>query len=141
MPRPPKHVPPDTLGGRIRAARENLHLSLANVAANRYSTSLISQIERNRIEPSQESLAFLAEQLQLPLDELKVLAQQQKETDAETHHYIVYEALRTEAFQALAAKRPYRAHDLLKGLNMSQIPSSLRWRLVALRGQCSFTLR
>jgi transcriptional regulator with XRE-family HTH domain len=141
MPRPPKHVPPDTLGGRIRAARENLHLSLAEVAARRYSTSLLSQIERNRVEPSQESLEFLASQLQLPLDELKVLAQQQRESDTEAHHYMLYEALRTEALQALAAKRPYRAHGLLEGLNLSQIPSSLRWRLVALRGQCSFTLR
>ena len=35
MPRPPKHVPPDTLGGQIRAARERLHLSLARVAADR----------------------------------------------------------------------------------------------------------
>ena len=49
MPRPPKHVPPETLGGRIRAARESLNLSLAKVAAERYSTSLISQIERNRV--------------------------------------------------------------------------------------------
>jgi len=67
MPRPPKHVPPHTLGGHIRAARERLNLSLANVAGDRYSTSLISQIERNRIEPSQESLRFLAEKLLIPL--------------------------------------------------------------------------
>ena len=141
MPRPPKHVPPDTLGGRIRAARESLHLSLANVAAGRYSTSLLSQIERNRVDPSQESLQFLAERLQLPLEELKVLARQQRESETETRHYIVYEELRTKALQALVAKRPYHARDLLKHLNMSQIPASLRWRLAALRGQCSFTLR
>ena len=51
MPRPSKHVSPDTLGGRIRAAREHLQLSLADVAHGHYSTSLISQIERTRIEP------------------------------------------------------------------------------------------
>ena len=81
MPRPPKHVPPDTLGGRIRAARAQLRLSLKHVAANRYSTSLLSQIERNRIEPSYESLQFLADQLQLPFDELLVLSQQHKESE------------------------------------------------------------
>ncbi|TMB81240.1 MAG: helix-turn-helix transcriptional regulator [Chloroflexi bacterium] len=141
MPRPPKHVPPDTLGGRIRAAREGLHFSLAHVAAGRYSTSLISQIERNRVEPSQESLQFLAEQLQLPLEELQVLAQQQRESEVEARQYTVYQELRTEALQALAAKRPYQARDLLKGLNMAQIPAPLRWHLAALRGQCYFTLR
>src|SRR5438128_9323066 len=141
MPRPPKHVPPDTLGGRIRAAREGLHFSLAHVAAGRYSTSLISQIERNRVEPSQESLQFLAEQLQLPLEELQVLAQQQRESEVEARQYTVYQELRTEALQALAAKRPYHARDLLKDLNMAQIPAPLRWHLAALRGQCYFTLR
>ena len=141
MPRPPKHVPPDTLGGRIRAARENLHLSLERVAAGRYSTSLISQIERNRVEPSQESLQFLAERLQLPLEELKVLAQQQRESEVEAHQYKIYQELRTEALQALSAKRPYQARDLLKDLNLAQIPAPLRWRLAALRGQCYFTLR
>ena len=141
MPRPPKHVPPDTLGGRIRAAREGLHFSLAHVAAGRYSTSLISQIERNRVEPSRESLQFLAEQLQLPLEELQVLAQQQRESEVEARQYTVYQELRTEALQALAAKRPYHARDLLKDLNMAQIPAPLRWHLAALRGQCYFTLR
>src|SRR5205085_851929 len=131
MPRPPKHVPPDTLGGRIRAARENLHLSLASVAAERYSTSLISQIERNRVDPSQESLQFLAEQLQLPLEDLKTLALQQRETEAEARQYKAYEELRVEASQALAGKRPYQVRDLLQGLNLSQIPSALRWRLAA----------
>ena len=93
MPRPPKHVPPDTLGGRIRAARESLHLSLAHVAGDRYSTSLISQIERNRVEPSRESLQFLAERLQLPLEELRALAQQQRESEVEAHQYKIYQEL------------------------------------------------
>ena len=61
MPRPLKNVSPDTLGGRIRAARQTLHLSLSEVAGQEYSTSLISQIERNKIEPSAGSLKYLAE--------------------------------------------------------------------------------
>lgn len=141
MPRPPKHVPPDTLGGRIRAARESLHLSLAHVAGDRYSTSLISQIERNRVEPSEESLQFLAKRLQLPLEELKVLAKQQRESEVEAHQYKIYQELRTEALQALSTKHPYQARDLLKDLSLGQVPTPLRWRLAALRGQCYFTLR
>src|SRR5579871_3273030 len=97
MPRPSKHVSPDTLGGRIRAAREHLHLSLADVAAGQYSTSLISQIERNRIDPSHESLRFLADRLQLPLEALEVLAQQNRENEIAAPLYKSYEDLRIEA--------------------------------------------
>src|SRR5881275_451856 len=86
MPRPLKNVSPDTLGGRIRAARQTLHLSLSEVAGQEYSTSLISQIERNKIEPSAGSLKYLAERLHLPLNELTVLAQQHRDTEVETHN-------------------------------------------------------
>ncbi|MEO8971487.1 MAG: helix-turn-helix transcriptional regulator, partial [Ktedonobacteraceae bacterium] len=141
MPRPPKHVPPDTLGGRIRAARAELRLSLAHVAADRYSTSLISQIERNRVEPSYESLQFLADQLQLPFDELLVLSQQHKESEAEARQYKLYDELREESARQLANKYAIKALTPLQQLNISQIPSSLRWRLAALRGQCYFTQR
>ncbi|HLJ34640.1 MAG TPA: helix-turn-helix transcriptional regulator [Ktedonobacteraceae bacterium] len=141
MPRPPKHVPPDTLGGRIRAARAQLRLSLAHVAANRYSTSLISQIERNRVEPSYESLQFLADRLQLPFDELLVLSQQHKESEAEARQYKLYDELREESARLLANQHAIKALAPLQSLNMSQVPSSLRWRLAALRGQCYFTQR
>ena len=63
MPRPSKPVSPNTLGGRIRAARKNLQLSLAEVADGHYSTSFLSQIERNLLDPSSESLKFLADRL------------------------------------------------------------------------------
>ncbi len=141
MPRPPKHVPPNTLGGRIRAARENLHLSLANVAGDRYSTSLISQIERNRVEPSQESLEFLAQRLTLPLEELKLLVQQQREAEVQDHQVHLLETLYSKAAQAFAAKQPYEVLRLLKGLNFSRIAPELRWRFAALRGQCYFRIR
>ncbi|HVB23240.1 MAG TPA: helix-turn-helix transcriptional regulator [Ktedonobacteraceae bacterium] len=141
MPRPPKHVPPETLGGRIRAARSQLRLSLAHVAANRYSTSLISQIERNRVEPSYESLQFLADQLQLPFDELLELSQQHKESEAEARQYKAYDELREESARLLANQHITKALTPLQALSMSQMPSSLRWRLAALRGQCYFSQR
>src|SRR5947209_20320022 len=106
MPRPLKNVSPDTLGGRIRAARQSLHLSLAEVAGQEYSTSLISQIERNKIEPSAGSLKYLAERLHLPLDELAILAKQHRESEVETHKYQKIEDQRIRAAQLLEDNHP-----------------------------------
>jgi tetratricopeptide (TPR) repeat protein len=118
-----------------------MRLSLKEVAGQRYSTSLISQIERNRVEPSQDSLQYLAERLNLPLDELVVLAQQNRESEAEGSKYKAYEEQRAQAAQLLEASRPRRALEQLNSLNISQISSPLRWRIFALRGQCYFALR
>jgi len=141
MPRPPKHVSPDTLGGRIRAARERLQLSLADVAEGHYSTSLISQIERNRADPSHESLRFLAKRLALPLEDLETLAQQHRALEIEPRDYKTYEELRIEATQLLNNKEFCAALTLLNNLPLSQIPTLLRWRLVALRGHVYFEQR
>ncbi len=141
MPRPLKPVAPNTLGGIIRSARQKQELSLAQVAGEKYSTSLISQIERNRIEPSVESLEYLAERLHLPLDELMALAQQSREPVTDESKLKSFEDKRAQASQLLADNRPRRALELLEVLNMSQIPPFLRWRLIALRGQCYFSLR
>lgn len=141
MPRPSKHVSPDTLGGRIRAAREYLHLSLAEVASGHYSTSLISQIERNRVDPSRDSLRFLAERLKLPVDDLEILAHQHRESEVEAREYISFDALRSDAARLLAEKQVPEALLLLEPLYFSQVPSLQRWRLAALRGQCYFEQR
>lgn len=141
MPRPSKRVSPDTLGGRMRAARQELHLSLAEVAGDRYSTSLISQIERNRVDPSQDSLRYLAERLELPLEDLVALAQQQRDSEAEVANYKVYEEQRVLVQQALANNRPQEALKLLEELPLAQVPLPTRWRLAALRGQSNFNMR
>ena len=141
MPRPLKPVSPNSLGGVIRSARQKQNLSLAQVADDKDSTSLISQIERNRIEPSVESLEYLAERLHLPLDELMALAQQSRETVTDESKFKSFDDKRAQASQLLADNRPRRALELLEDLNMSQIPPFLRWRLIALRGQCYFKLR
>jgi transcriptional regulator with XRE-family HTH domain len=141
MPRPPLQVPPETLGGRLRAARKKRSLSLAEVAGKRYSTSLISQIERNRIEPSEGSLRFLAERLNLSYDELLELSQQQKGTEDTTAQLRYYEDLRSKASAAFKLKHFSTALSALKELSLSDVPQELRWRIAALRGQCYFTLR
>lgn len=141
MPRPSKRISPDTLGGVIRSARQNLHLSLAEVAGEKYSTSLISQIERNRIDASEESLKYLAERLKLPFDNLMLLAQQDRETGIEESKIKSLDEKRALVSRLLDEGRPQRALEQLRDLNMSQIPPFLRWRLVALHGQCYFSLR
>ena len=141
MPRPSKHISPDTLGGLIRAARENLQLSLAEVADGHYSTSLLSQIERNRLDPSPESLRFLAERLKLPLEDLETLAQQHRSAEFEENRYKSYEELRIEVLQYLTNKESRHALNLLKDLHFSQVPRTQRWRLAALRGHAYFELR
>ncbi len=141
MPRPSKHVSPDTLGGRIRAAREHLHLSLAEVAGSHYSTSLISQIERNRIEPSLDSLRYLANRLELSFEELMALVQQHRDAEAEINPDKKYEDLRIDAARLLANKDIPEALALLKDLYFPQIPTQHRWRLAALRGNCYFEQR
>ena len=141
MPRPSKRISPETLGGRIRAARERLRLSLAEVASGHYSTSLLSQIERNKVEPSEESLRFLAERLQLCFEELSRLAQQQRRLGAEDDQEEFYAHLHIEAYQLLASKNTCQAIKLLKDVHFSRVPPALRWRLAALRGQAYFAKR
>jgi transcriptional regulator with XRE-family HTH domain len=141
MPRPPQQVPPETLGGLLREARKRMSLSLAEVAGERYSTSLISQIERNRIEPSEESLRFLADKLDLSFDELCELAQQQKDSEDTTTQLKLYENLRRKATDFFTNKQVHLALSFLRDLNLPLVPQILRWRLAALRGQCYFSQR
>jgi transcriptional regulator with XRE-family HTH domain len=141
MPRPLKAVSPDTLGGRIRAARQTQGLSLAEVAGTEYSTSLISQIERNKIEPSADSLKYLAEQLHLPMEELSQLAQMHRESEAETQQFQKIEEKRVLAAQLLEMKHPLRALEQLQNVQLTHASETLRWRIIALRGQCYFNMR
>ncbi len=142
MPRPSKQISPDTLGGYIRAARKQLHLSLADVASGHYSTSFISQIERNRVAPSHESLSFLADRLNLSLEDLKHhLAQQSWETEDKALLYKSYEDLRIRVTDLLVHKDILHALQFLQDLCLLHVPSPQRWRLIALRGQCYFEQR
>lgn len=141
MPRPSKRVAVDTLGGRIRAARQSLHLSLAEVAGSRYSTSLISQIERNRVDPSVESLLYLAERLKLPFEELQGLARQHRESETEAKLYQAYEEKYAAINQLLLHHQSAQALENCKELDPGKLPMFLRWRLLALRGEIYYELR
>ena len=141
MPRPSKRVAPDTLGGRLRAARQSLRLSLADVAGSKYSTSLISQIERNRVDPSAESLHYLAERLMLPLDDLVMLARQHRESETEATLYKSYEEKYAEINGLLVHNQLALALERFKEFDPTNLPLFLRWRSLALRGQIYFEQR
>jgi transcriptional regulator with XRE-family HTH domain len=141
MPRPSKRVAPDTLGGRLRAARQSLRLSLADVAGSKYSTSLISQIERNRVDPSAESLHYLADRLELPLEDLVTLARQHRESETEATLYKSYEEKYAEISGLLAHKQLALALERFKEFDPTSLPLFLRWRALALRGQIYFEQR
>ncbi len=141
MPRPSKKVAPDTLGGKLRTARQLQSLSLADVAGNRYSTSLISQIERNRVDPSAESLQYLAERLKLPLDDLLTLAHQHRQLETEANLYKVYEEKYAEINHLLAHRESEEALRRFSDFDPVRLPLSLRWRTLALRGQSHFEQR
>lgn len=141
MPRPSKRVAPDTLGGRLRTARQNLKLSLAQVAGAKYSTSLISQIERNRVDPSTESLQYLAERLKLPLDDLLKLARQHRQSETEANLYRAYEEKYAEINRLLTHHRSEQALTKFEEFDISHLPTDLYWRALALRGQSYFEQR
>jgi tetratricopeptide (TPR) repeat protein len=141
MPRPSKRVAPDTLGGKLRAARQSQHLSLADVAGKKYSTSLISQIERNRVDPSTDSLQYLSDRLKLPLEELLQLAHQHRQSETEANLFKAYEETYAEIQQLLAHRQPELALEKFKEFDPTHLPLFLRWRGLALRGQSYFELR
>jgi tetratricopeptide (TPR) repeat protein len=114
---------------------------LADVAGERYSTSLISQIERNRVDPSPESLRYLAERLKLPVDELQNLARQHRESETEANLYREYEAKYAEISQLLARQQLTQALEGFKTLDLDQMPHFMRWRTLALRGQTYYEQR
>jgi tetratricopeptide (TPR) repeat protein len=114
---------------------------LAEVADGHYSTSLLSQIERNLIDPSSESLKFLADRLKLPLEDLDLLAHQSHEDGNEQQDFTFYENLLLDATVLFKNKEISQALSLLQDLQFSQIPAAQRWQLAALRGQCYFAQR
>src|SRR2546428_13324530 len=59
---------PEELGARIRKARMNLGLSLADVAQQDFSRAFLSQIELGRSRPSTKILQIIAERLKRPVE-------------------------------------------------------------------------
>ena len=58
------------LGTRLRQARLRLNMTQSEVAANHFSVSYISAVERGQIRPSLGALEVLSERLDVPLEDL-----------------------------------------------------------------------
>jgi HTH-type transcriptional regulator, quorum sensing regulator NprR len=56
------------LGARVRAARQELGLSLAAVAGGHFSRAFLNQVELGRALPSTRNLQIIAERLQRPIE-------------------------------------------------------------------------
>lgn len=59
-----------SLGGKIREARRTLGMTQQDLAGDEFSKSFISQLERDMVNPSLNSLKTLARRLNQPLSEL-----------------------------------------------------------------------
>jgi HTH-type transcriptional regulator, quorum sensing regulator NprR len=59
---------PTPLGRRIRQARQELGLSLAETAGNDFSRAFLNQVELGRAQPSTQTLRIIARRLQRPID-------------------------------------------------------------------------
>ncbi|GLC89388.1 helix-turn-helix domain-containing protein [Lysinibacillus piscis] len=60
----------DSLGTRIRALRKEQKLTLAELAGERLTKGMLSQIENDKAKPSMESLDYIAERLGVKASEL-----------------------------------------------------------------------
>lgn len=56
---------PTTLGQRLRQARVALGLTQSELADSRFSKQYVSQLERDRLRPTDETLTWLAERLEI----------------------------------------------------------------------------
>ncbi|HEY3111603.1 MAG TPA: helix-turn-helix transcriptional regulator, partial [Chloroflexota bacterium] len=99
-----------SVGERLRRARlaRTPRMTLAELAGERLSISLISKIERGLVQPSLATLAYLAERLDLPLAELVG-----GEDAGETERALALERVRA----ALLNDEPAAALSLTDGLD------------------------
>jgi transcriptional regulator with XRE-family HTH domain len=109
----------ETLGQRIRRARLERGLTLAQVAGEDFSRAFLNQVEMGRSQPSTRVLRVIATRLGQPLDHLMGGAELDRELAVE------------RARLALARRRPRRALELLAGALEERSPLGSDARLCA----------
>ena len=107
------------MGQRIRRARQERGLSLAQVAGGDFSRAFLNQVEMGRSQPSTRVLRVIAARLGQPVDYLLGGADLDRELAVE------------RARLALAAGRPRRALELLAGTLDDRSPLGVDARLCA----------
>lgn len=122
------NVPANTLGGRIRQARQEAGLSLAAVARMDFSRAFLNQVELGRSRPSPRTLRLIAERLGRPVEYFL-------QDEAEQLQSAQVEYVLTEAEMALLKRDPAGTLRILEPQVVAAMPWPQRLRGQLYRGE------
>jgi len=108
------------LGARLRELRVGAGLTQSELAGNRFSKEYLSQIERGKTRPTQETLGWIAERLSVDVSYL--------ETGQSWDEYAVVEAAVTRAEAAIEGQQYEEALEALEGIEYSPEARELEFR-------------
>src|SRR5213075_2165009 len=108
------------LGTRLRQLRVAAGLTQSDLASDRFSKEYVSQIERGKTRPTQETLAWIAERLGVDVSYL--------ETGQSWDEYAEAEATVVRAEAAVEGQRFDEALEALGGLQYSPEAQELEFR-------------
>jgi tetratricopeptide (TPR) repeat protein len=108
------------LGARLRQLRVGAGLTQSELAGDRFSKEYLSQIERGKTRPTQETLAWIAERLKVDVTYL--------ETGQSWDEYAVVEAAVTRAEAAVEGQQYEEALEALEDLQHSPEARELEFR-------------
>jgi tetratricopeptide (TPR) repeat protein len=108
------------LGARLRQLRVGAGLTQSELAGDRFSKEYLSQIERGKTRPTQETLAWIAERLKVDVIYL--------ETGQSWDEYAVVEAAVTRAEAAVEGQQYEEVLEALEGLQHSPEARELEFR-------------
>jgi tetratricopeptide (TPR) repeat protein len=108
------------LGARLRELRVGAGLTQSELAGDRFSKEYLSQIERGKTRPTQETLGWIAERLRVDVSYL--------ETGQSWGEYAEVEAAVTRAEAAVEGQQYEDALEALEGLQYSPEARELEFR-------------
>jgi tetratricopeptide (TPR) repeat protein len=108
------------LGTRLRQLRVSAGLTQSELAGDRFSKEYVSQIERGKTRPTQETLSWIAEQLNVDVSYLQ--------TGQSWNEYAEVEAAVTRAEAAVEGQQYEEAIEALDGLTFSPEGRELEFR-------------
>lgn len=114
------------LGARLRQLRVGAGLTQSELAGDRFSKEYLSQIERGKTRPTQETLGWIAERLSVDVSYL--------ETGQSWDEYAVVEAAVTRAEAAVEGQQYEEALEALAGLEYSPEARELEFRALMAEG-------
>src|SRR3989442_13663467 len=117
--RAPQHAAP-SLGERLRELRTTRGLTQSGLAGDRFSKEYVSQIERGKTRPTQETLAWIAERIGVGVSYL--------ETGPSWDEYAEVEAAVVRAEAAIEGQQFDEALEALDGLQFSPEAQELEFR-------------